>query len=109
MAKVIEETANSVKIELSYPLPSVNGEGEEIRELTIGRLKAKHFKSMPEKMLVAEEGAEISLSPVEMLPVIASITGITEAQADELDMEDIPVVAEAVTNFFERYQETGKS
>jgi hypothetical protein len=102
------ERKTEVKISLEYPLPGVNG-GEPVTELTIGRLKAKHLRALPESMTNAEEGDEVKLTPVEMIPMIAAITNITDEQAGELDLEDLTTVAETVTDFFEQYREAGKS
>ena len=95
---------------LQYPIPSANGDGEPVAQLVFGRLKAKHLKAMPESMMnEAADGKETRLTATEMVPVIASLSGITEEQADEIDIEDLTSIAEVIVDFFEQYQGIGST
>jgi hypothetical protein len=96
-------------VDLKYPIPTgEQGEGEPITQLTFGRVKAKHLKSMPKEMMeAAAAGGMVNVTVTDMIPVIASLAGLTDEQADEIDMEDLPQISEVVADFFEQYRVTG--
>ena len=97
---------NQVTVDLKYPIPN-GGEGM-IHQLTFGRLKAKHLKAMPKEMMAAAaEGESMSITAAEMVPIIAAVAELTEEQAGEIDIEDLPAVAEVIADFFEQYQGIG--
>jgi hypothetical protein len=94
-------------VDLKYPIPGVNGD-DPISQLTFGRMKAKHLKAMPDSMMKeAAEGEEVRVTAVEMIPVIAALSGLTKEQADEIDLEDLTAISEVIVDFFDQYQETG--
>ena len=73
-------------------------------ELKIGRLKAKHLKLLPDSFMDSNG----QLSPGDMIPLIAGLANIPESTADEIDMEDMTEVAEALQSFLGQSLETGK-
>ena len=93
-----------VKLKYSIPIPQENGSPINTNELKIGRFKAKHFKLLP-KSFMDEEG---QMSPAEIIPLIAGLANIPESAADEIDMEDISEVAEALQAFLGESQAIGK-
>ena len=98
---------NTATVKLDYPIPAI-GDQPEISELTFGRLKAKHFKKLPQRMMEqAADGEEVNITAAEMVPVIGALAGITEEQADEIDLEDVDKIAAVIMDFFGRYQGTG--
>ena len=93
-----------VKLKWPIPIPQKDSNPIMTNELRIGRFKAKHFKLLPKGF--AEDGGNIS--PEDIIPLIAGLANIPESAADELDMEDIPEVAEALQSFLLASQATGK-
>lgn len=94
-------------IELKYPIP-VEKEGGgtvDVSVLKLGRLKAKHLRVLP-KGFAAQEG---NVEPAELIPLIAAIADIPESSADEMDVEDLIVFAEALEDFLGKSLMTGKS
>lgn len=88
------------KIELDYPIEVDVGEGriKRISEITIGRMKVKHFKVLP-KGFIENEGKNIQ--PSELLPLIAAMAGLTVEQADEIDLQDLMKIANELQGFLE--------
>ena len=93
-----------VKLKYSIPIPQENGNPINTNELRLGRLKARHLKLLPEDFM-DNDG---KLSPTNMIPLIAGIANIPESAADEIDIEDLMEVAEALQDFLSGFQETGK-
>jgi len=103
-------------IELKYPIKTLSDKGEvEIKYLTAGRLKVKHFELLPvsifKKTTKKEDGtfdfnidtvSMEELIPIfkELIPFIAGICNISVDVAKEIDFEDITAVMELFTNAF---------
>ena len=88
-----------MKILLKNPIKVKRGDLEiELKELSIQALKAKHLKHIPVE----------PTSVYFVIPLVTSITGITEAEAGELDIEDLMMVAETLGPFLEGLPEIGK-
>jgi len=105
MAEIIEEKI--VKLKWSIPIPKEGGGEVHVKELRLGRLKAKHLRLLPEGFM---ENAG-SLEPAQILPLLAGLADIPESSIDELDIiDDLPEVAEVLQNFLEESlsPETGK-
>jgi hypothetical protein len=84
------------KIVLKYPI-TVNG--KETAELAVSRLKTKHLKLLPKEFLKKIGGGKNKLTlevMPDMIPLFAGILGIAEAEADEIDIEDLLQVADAI-------------
>ena len=99
----MSETEKIVKLKYSIPITLDSGEIINTNELKIGRLKAKHLKLLPENFM-ENEG---KLNPSDMIPLIAGLANISVSTADEIDMEDIAEVAEALQDFLGQSPETG--
>jgi hypothetical protein len=98
-------------VDLKYPIPASDDcEGaEEIKQITFGRLKVKHLKAMPEKMMDPNRDEDAArLTAVELIPIIAVMAGLTENQAGEIDIEDLEKISEVIADFFEQYQGIGR-
>jgi hypothetical protein len=97
----------SITIQLKHPIEmgSVDGGPEKriINSVTVGRLKVKHLKHIPSELL--EEGAQDKLKSGEqamlpkLIPMLASMCGLDEAQMDEMDTEDMMEVTKQSVDF----------
>ncbi len=104
MAEIVEEKI--VKLKRSIPVPKEGGGEVNISELRLGRLKVKHLRLLPDNFMETEG----SLKPTEIAPLIAGLADIPESSIDELDIEDLMGVAEALQDFLggSLFQENGK-
>lgn len=99
---------NSKTISLKYPIDVVMEGSDQKTKLTqviLGRVKAKHLKAIPQSMLA--DGGE-NVSPEEMLPLLASITGLASEQIDEIDLEDLLVICSELEDFLGESLSTGE-
>ena len=98
-----------MKVELKYPIAvkSENGNNIETSVLNFGRLKAKHIKLLPESVFDAESAK--SISPAEMLPLIAGLTNVPLESIEELDMVDLMHIGgEVLPSFLDTSQPAEK-
>ena len=93
-----------VKLKHSIPIPQKDGEDLTTNELKLGRLKAKHLRLLPSDFI--ENAGD--LSPADILPLIAGLANLPETSIDEIDLEDLTGVAEALQVFLEESLEIGK-
>lgn len=93
-------------IKLKHPIRlEKDGKIEEIGELKIGRLKLKHIKKFPKGLF--DEGKTDTSELMPVLPsIVSSMAGISEEEADEIDMDDVEPIAEALGTFFDNTQAT---
>ena len=86
--------------ELKHPLRSKNESGQEVelKTIEIQRMKVKHLKHIPDELYSIRESKRKSktINPVKMLPLLASLTGLTEEQLNEIDIEDFPNLVDKV-------------
>lgn len=97
-------------VQLVYPIiVEENGEEIKIKKITLRRLKLKHLKAIPKSLLedTGEEKKEVD--PIDMIPIIAIATGLTEDQAGEIDLDDLVNVSEEVSYFLKESLQTGTS
>lgn len=98
-----------MKVKLKYPITikATDDQPEtELSVLTFGRIKAKHLKLIPDSCFV-EEGA--GLKPMEVIPLLAGLAGISNEVADELDMVDLlTITGEVLPTFLSDYQPANK-
>ncbi|NQS89371.1 phage tail assembly protein [Patescibacteria group bacterium] len=94
-----------IKLKYPIPIPKEGGGTVQVSELSLSRLKAKHLRVLPKDFMENEGG----INPVDIIPLLASMTDIPESSADELDMEDLMVIAEELTSFLGQSLKTGKS
>jgi hypothetical protein len=96
-----------MKIELKHSIPVKQESGNEIETnvLILQRLKLKHIKLLPDSCFESDG----KLSPKEIVPLIAAITGISEESADEIDLEDLENLSEKLSSSLEEYLPTGKN
>lgn len=99
------ENKKIVKLKYSIPIPKQGGGTANVSELSLSRLKAKHLRALPKDFMEGDG----KINPVEIISLIASMADIPESSADELDMEDLLVIAEKLTNFLGESLKTGKS
>lgn len=90
-------------VELKYPIVV---DGKPVNELRFGRMKAKHIKLLP-KEFYENEGKGINPSMVIIL--VAALCNIPESAADDIDIDDLANVGEALSTFLEKSLQTGKS
>ncbi len=93
-----------VPLKYSIPIPKEGGGMVDVKELKMGRFKAKHLKLLPDNFM-ENEG---QISPKDIIPLIAGLADIPEDSADEIDIEDLMEVAESLQNFLGKSLETGK-
>ena len=92
-----------VRLKYSIPIPGKDGD-ININELHLGRLKAKHLRLLPSNFTDGDG----QLSPADVIPLIAGLADIPETSADEIDISDLPEVAESLQSFLGDSLETGK-
>ena len=94
------------KITLKYSIPIIDAEGltHKINEIALGRLKAKHLKLLPESF----SSGDGKIAPADILPLIAGLTNLSIESVDEIDIEDLTVIAEGLESFLSKSLETGK-
>jgi hypothetical protein len=82
-------------IELKFPIErNLNGVTSLIHELKLQRFKFKHIKLLPIGIIGGNK-KKISVSEAAQLgPLIAALSGLTEAEAGEIDFIDLLKVVE---------------
>lgn len=77
-------------VALKYPIPIKMSDGKEVmlNEIKIGRLKAKHFKLLPQDIL-DKDAKTLAFHPKDLLPIIAGLCDLSEKVVDEMDFEDL--------------------
>jgi hypothetical protein len=91
------------EILLQYPI-DVEGAGgarQQITSVTLRRMRAKDFQFLPSDEAEARKNATI------MLPLVASLTGLTKEQTDEIDAEDLMNIVKELANFLSGFLGTG--
>lgn len=94
-----------VTFKLKFPI-KLGIDAPEITEVTLRRIKGKDLQAIPDSMFDESQG---SRNPVRMLPLLASMTGLSEQAMGEMDFDDILVLIEAAAPFLARSPETGKT
>ena len=92
-----------MKIQLSHPLKVTREKNgaeleTEIKELTLQPIRAKHLKYVP------REPENVYF----IVPLLAALSGLTEAEAGELDLEDIMKAVALIAPFLEGLPTIGK-
>ena len=91
---------SSTTVTLKYPVDIVSATGVKttLTSVTLRRIKAKDLKFMP---------ADGDKSPAKMLPLIASLTGLDISTVEEIDLEDMNLIAESLVGFSTAFLKTG--
>jgi hypothetical protein len=92
-------------IKLKYPLKigTTNGNEAEISEIQLRRVQARDLKKLPPDFFSGmSDNSKFKINPVEVLPVISSISGIDEDVLDTIDAEDMMNVMEEFTSIMEK-------
>lgn len=78
------------EVPLEYPITITDSDGKKIKTntITLGRIKAKHLKTLPDSLFLGEEEAQ-RMRPDEMIPLIAGLADIPIESAEEIDMIDL--------------------
>lgn len=88
-----------MKIPLKHPIKiERDGAAHEISELQMSKLKGKHLKHVPAELT---DGYFV-------VPLIAALTDLTEAEAGEMEIEDVMAVAEKLIPLLEGLPGIGK-
>ena len=97
-----------ITIKLTYPIKvkSDNGQELEIDEIKIGRLKTGHLRALPEGFTKKALGNDID--PVDLIPLVAKISGLSEESVDEIDVEDLFKIVEKLEVFLGTSRTRGK-
>lgn len=97
-------------VELKHPI-DVEGAGgakTQITSVELRRMKAKDFQYLPDCMYDGDAAGSVKIKPQELLPLIASITGLTKEQADDIDAEDLIRLVGELSNFLSGFLGTGE-
>ena len=97
-----------IKLKYSIPIPKKDGGEVKTNELTMGRLKVKHLKLLPDGFMESEENAK-KINPLEFIPIIAGLTNIPVQSAEEIDVDDLFSIVETLVDFLDIAPETGKT
>jgi len=99
-------------IDLKHPIEITadNNTKQSISQVRLTRVKVKHLKDMPAWMFQGEESEDAKkaasggFNPVDFLPLISSLSGLTVDQAGEIDLEDLMPIVEGVTSLVGEFQ-----
>lgn len=84
------------KIKLKHP---IEYNGETYEEITFSQeLKLKHIKHLPINFSERLENGEVTFEI--LIPVIAGLANIPVKALEELDYQDIDIIAEGMKDFF---------
>ena len=84
-------------ISLKYPIP--DNDGKDTSEIAIGRFKVKHLKLLP-KDLISGDKEKANIDPIEIMPLLAGMAGLSISSVEELDIDDLQTVMESIKSFF---------
>jgi hypothetical protein len=94
-------------IKLKHPIPL--GEGKSITELTIGRIKLKHLRALPQRIFDEarnersgkgkKKEKNVTLTLNEVLDSLSALTGIEQKYLDEVDAEDVQAIVGELMSF----------
>ena len=93
----------TIKLNHSIPIPTESGT-VQCNEIELGRLKTKHLKLLPKGFTKMADKGEIE--PTALLPIIAGVTGLPEESVDEIDFEDLFIIADKINELLEVPQTT---
>jgi hypothetical protein len=94
-------------IPLKYPIV-IKKEGDEtteIKQITLGRLKLKHLEALPENFMESEGK---NIKPLDIIPIVGAIAGLTKEQIGEIDIEDLLSFASELQDFLAESLASGK-
>ena len=95
--KIKKPKPKAITVKLKYPLIKKEGKQEyKIEEITLGRLKAKHFKLFPDSFFEAEGR---NIKPQDIIPLIAALSGLDDRIVDEIDFVDLETICDKVQDF----------
>jgi hypothetical protein len=98
-----QERKEAIKIKLKHPVPGEK-EDEIISKIRLKRLRGKHLHLLPKTV----EGE--TLSPGEMLPLIAAMADLPLKIVEEIDLiDDLLNIIDMASDFFDFSQTTGKN
>lgn len=92
-----------IKLKYSISVPGKDDSIVNINELRLGRLKAKHLRLLPDDFM--EKGGKMNAAG--MIHLIAGLANIPVESADEIDMEDLTAISEALGDFLSTSPQIG--
>ena len=95
-------TDSSILVKLKFPV--VLNSGATLTEVKLRRPKAKDMRNVTEDVLSGNVR-----NPVAFLPLIASVTGVSEGDLEEMDVADIIDISAKLTDFLVSSLPTGKT
>ena len=102
-----EKQESKITIELEYPIKVVPDGGSErsieVSKLEIGRIKSKHLRGLSREALDGLPSVE------DILALISRLTGLTEEDVDDIDVDDLNIITEKLLNFLVPSQTTGEN
>jgi hypothetical protein len=95
-----------ITVALKYPITVVrDGQKHALGELSFRRVKAKDLMDVPPDLFSG--GGQ--RSPVDFLPLLAAMSGLSEEEIGELDLADLTQIIEGVAPFFGESPLTGET
>lgn len=95
-----------IKLKFPIPVPKQGGGNVNVSEVTLRRFKTKDLKNLP-KDFVNKKGK--GMEPAQLVPLIAGLAELPESAIDEMDLEDLMVIAEGIGDFLSESLGTGKN
>jgi len=93
----LKKKLKKITIKLEFPLPQIKDNQEyKIETITLGRLKAKHFKLFPDSFF-EKKGKDIR--PQDIIPLLGGLSGLDEDIIGDLDFEDLAIICDKVKDF----------
>lgn len=94
-----------IEKKLEYPIVIKNDDGEIVKKIESvyieERLKAKHFKRMPDGLMEKVGGGK--LTEIDSMLFLQAILGLTDDEFGEIDIEtDLPSISEMLPDFLKK-------
>jgi hypothetical protein len=93
-------------VKLKFPIV-IDAEGIEkkIEKVVLKRPKLKQLRQLPDAFF-DNEGKGLKAS--DLIPVLSGLTGLGEAEIDEIDFDDLEKICDTFSSFFVKSPQTSK-
>ncbi len=90
-------------ITITLKVPLKTREGAELTQITLAPPKVRDLRLVPDGVFTGEKN-----NPTAFVPMIASMTGVSEETLQEMDVRDLITVAGVVSDFLAQSPAIGK-
>ena len=100
----MDKKPDSIIVPIVHPIKIKNQEGgiHLVYQVEIGRMKVGHMPFLPLSFLQPlAEGEKRKIATDEFGPFLRAITNLKQEEADQIDLEDVPAIMDAVESFFQ--------